>query len=147
MQGAHILLIEDEYILCNLISRNLRARNHEVSITDTVQGALEHLRSAHFDLLVLDINLSDKTGWDVLRTACREGYLSPQKVDSPAWKLPVVILSAVRIGPARLAEFHPLAYLPKPFPMDALLRLAAEAAHRKHEGLQEPGIPQEDRDA
>jgi hypothetical protein len=40
------------------------------------------------------------------------------------------VLSAVRVSPHRLAEFHPLAYLPKPFPMEALLRLAAEAALR-----------------
>jgi hypothetical protein len=40
------------------------------------------------------------------------------------------VLSAVRVSQQRLAEFHPLAYLPKPFPMEALLRLAAEAAQR-----------------
>src|SRR2546427_8791118 len=34
----------------------------------------------------------------------------------------------------RLAEFHPLAYLPKPFPIEALLRLAAEAAERRNTG-------------
>jgi hypothetical protein len=44
----------------------------------------------------------------------------------------VVVLSAVRVNPRRLAEFHPLAYLPKPFPMEAVLRLAAEAAGRRN---------------
>jgi hypothetical protein len=36
-----------------------------------------------------------------------------------------------------IAEFHPLAYLPKPFPMDALLRLAAEAAQCKDAGSEQ----------
>ena len=45
--------------------------------------------------------------------------------------LPVVILSAVRVSQHRLTEFRPLAYLPKPFPLEALLRLAAEAALRR----------------
>lgn len=40
-------------------------------------------------------------------------------------------LSAVQVSPLRLREFQPLAYLPKPFPLDSLLRLAAEAESRK----------------
>jgi hypothetical protein len=47
----------------------------------------------------------------------------------------VVVLSAVRVSPGRLAEFRPLAYLPKPFPIEALLRLAAEAAERRNGGV------------
>jgi hypothetical protein len=37
--------------------------------------------------------------------------------------IPTIILSAVRVSQSRLEEFQPLAYLPKPFPIDALLRL------------------------
>ena len=37
--------------------------------------------------------------------------------------VPTIIISAVRVNQNRLDEFHPLAYLPKPFPLDALLRL------------------------
>ena len=40
-------------------------------------------------------------------------------------------LAGVHMSPRRLAEFHPLAYLLKPFPIEALLRLAAEAAERR----------------
>ncbi len=32
-------------------------------------------------------------------------------------------MSGTRVTPERLAEFKPIAYLPKPFPLDALLRL------------------------
>lgn len=34
------------------------------------------------------------------------------------------------------AEFHPLAYLPKPFPVEAFLHLAAEAAQCRNAGYQ-----------
>ncbi len=54
------------------------------------------------------------------------------QMNGHAGQLPVVVLSAVRVSPRRLQEFHPLAYLPKPFPMDAILRLAAEAAKRRN---------------
>ena len=76
--------------------------------------------------------MPDLSGWDVLRIASREGNQQNQQIDMPQdEQLPIVVVSAVRISPRRLREFRPLAYLPKPFPMEALLRLAAEAAERK----------------
>lgn len=131
MQGARVFLIEDEEILSDLIARNLRARNHEVSIASNVQSALAALRERQFDLIFLDINLPDKSGWDVLRLAQSEGSIQRIKVGEDEYQLPVVVLSAVRVNSKRLAEFHPLAYLPKPFPMEAILRLAEEAAQRR----------------
>jgi len=136
MSGARILLVEDDEVLCDLVKRNLEAREHEVSVAEDAHSALSYLRAASFDLIVLDINLPDQTGWDVLRAALIEGRIKPLVVEGQGEKLPVVVLSAVRVGPGRLAEFHPLAYLPKPFPMDALLRLAAEAAQSRSAGAQ-----------
>jgi DNA-binding response OmpR family regulator len=64
------------------------------------------------DLLILDINLPDGSGWDVLRRA------------NPPREVRVLVLTAVPVSPRRLGEFRPVAYLPKPFPLEALLRLA-----------------------
>lgn len=132
MPGARILLVEDDEALRDLVGRNLQIRHHEVSIAVDAKTALAHLRHASFDLIILDINLPDQTGWDVLRIAQQEGSLHRQQSDDGFPVLPVVVLSAVRVSPRRLAEFHTLAYLPKPFPMEALLRLAAEAAERRN---------------
>ncbi len=130
MQGAHILLVEDDDVLGDLITRNLQARGHDVQMIGDAESALALLRSREFDLVLLDINLPDRTGWDILREAQQEGTLQPLDFKGHEQVLPVVVLSAVRVSPRRLAEFHPLAYLPKPFPMEALLRLAAEVAAR-----------------
>ena len=129
MPGAQILLVEDDEVLSDVIRQNLQARGHEVSVARDMQQALACLHAKDFDLIVLDINLPDQTGWEVLRAAGREGCL-PHEVEGD--KLPVVVLSAVRMSPRRLAEFRPLAYLPKPFPIEALLRLAEEAAQRRN---------------
>jgi DNA-binding response OmpR family regulator len=136
MPGARILLVEDDEVLGDLIARNLTMRQHEVSLAVDARSALARLQANRFDLILLDINLPDQTGWDVLRCAQQSKYLQPlvaQRADEHE-VLPVVVLSAVRVSPRRLAEFHPLAYLPKPFPMEAVLRLAAEAAQRRQDG-------------
>lgn len=130
MSGAQILLIEDDEVLCNIIRQNLCARGHQVWIANDGQSALASLRTHVFDLVVLDVNLPDQTGWDVLRVARSEGHLH---LEGEEGKLPVVTLSAVRIRPERLAEFRPLASLPKPFPLEALLRFAAEVRQRRIE--------------
>lgn len=132
MTEARILLVEDDDVLRGLVARNLQARGYDVRLAADAQEALAQLRAAPFDLVLLDINLPDETGWEVLRTAQREGWLQPLMIDDETLKLPVVVLSAVRVSSQRIAEFHPLAYLPKPFPMEAILRLAAEAASRRN---------------
>lgn len=134
MPGARILIVEDDPIIRDLVVRNLAARGHEVSVAGDAHSALSYLRTEMYNLVVLDINLPDQTGWDVLRSALQEKRIVPFTVEGEGQRLPVVVLSAVRVSPRRLAEFQPLAYLPKPFPMEALLRLAAEAAARRNGG-------------
>jgi CheY-like chemotaxis protein len=164
VQGARILLIEDDEALRELMERNLRARHHAVSVAVDAQSALRYLRTGTFDLIILDINLPDLSGWDVLRIARRESLGAgkprigaspirpyapqspyvPQTDMQPEENLPIVVVSAVRVSPRRLSEFRPLAYLPKPFPMEALLRLAWEAAERRDVTL--PSLKEEEYD-
>lgn len=131
MNGARILLVEDDAALRDVLRRNLEARQHEVRIADDAQSALVAVQTVVFDLVILDINLPDQTGWEVLRIVQREGSLLPRLLSGDVPLLPVVIVSAVRVSLSRLREFPLLAYLPKPFPMEALLRLAEEAAERR----------------
>ena len=142
MPGASILLVEDDDVLGELILRNLQRRGHDVRVAKDAHTALAYLRVIPFDLILLDINLPDQTGWEVLRVAQKEKRLSPLKGNGHDGQLPVVVLSAVRVSTSRLQEFHPLAYLPKPFPMEAILRLAAEAA-RLRDGEDVPELEDE----
>lgn len=111
-----VLIVEDEPVLRKVIARNLTAHGCDVREAGTVAEAIEQL-GVETDLLLLDINLPDQTGWDVLRHLKREGR-----------QVPTVIVSAVRISAERLAEFKPFAYLPKPFPIEALLRLVQNSS-------------------
>jgi DNA-binding response OmpR family regulator len=109
---SRVLVVEDDEQLRRIIISNLVARGHEVRQASDATAALAALAEEQPDLLILDINLPDRTGWDVLRDA--------QLPDD----VRVLMLTAVPVSPRRLAEFRPVAYLPKPFPLEALLRLA-----------------------
>ncbi len=113
-RGRRVLVVEDEATLCRVIARNLTAHGHNVTTASSVQTARRALEGHEFDLMLLDIDLPDGTGWEVVRRLREQGR-----------DLPFVVVSAVRVRPERLDEFKPLAYLPKPFPLDALLRLVA----------------------
>jgi DNA-binding response OmpR family regulator len=110
-QFRRVLLVEDEAVLRKVIARNLTSRGIEVDEASTGSEAVQAVASHTPDLLLLDINLPDQTGWDVLRELKRRGK-----------DVPTIVVSSVRVSKNRLDEFQPLAYLPKPFPIEALLR-------------------------
>ena len=123
---SRVLVVEDDEQLQRIITSNLVARGHEVRQASDASMALTALAEEQPDLLILDVNLPDRTGWDILREA-----RLPDEVR-------VLMLTAVPVSPRRLAEFRPVAYLPKPFPLEALLRLA-ESSSRTVSGDVRPG--------
>lgn len=115
MSFAHVLLVEDEANFRRVIARNLSGRGLDVREAASAAEAVAAVNAEKPDLMLLDINLPDHTGWDVLRDLRSRGV-----------EVPTIVVSAVRVSQSRLNEFHPLAYLPKPFPIEALLRLIFE---------------------
>ena len=79
----HLLVIEDERVLCETIVRSLRRLAYSVDHCYDGDQALELLGTERYDLVLLDLNLPGKDGMTVLRTfRQRDG------------KKPVLILSA-----------------------------------------------------
>ena len=117
----HVLVVEDEESVRRTLARNLERRGYRVSEARTVAWALTRCAADRPDLLVLDINLPDGSGWDVLRG------LDAGSVARPA----VVVVSAVSPTRQRLAEFAPLTFLPKPFLIEALLRAVERALEKE----------------
>jgi DNA-binding response OmpR family regulator len=125
---ARILIVEDELALRRVITLNLVRRGHTVVEADSVFTANEAcaVSSEPFDLILLDINLPDQTGWDVLRYLEECGRSVPQGgiAGKPDRSLPpIIVMTAVPPKQSRLDEFQPAAVLLKPFPIAALLRL------------------------
>jgi DNA-binding response OmpR family regulator len=99
-----VLIVEDEATLRRVIARNLSGRGLVVREADSAEAAVGAMAQEPPDLLLLDINLPDRTGWDVLRELRQRDT-----------EVPTIIISAVRANASRMAEFHPLAYLPNHF--------------------------------
>jgi DNA-binding response OmpR family regulator len=105
-----VLLVEDDPSLGDILSKNLEARGYRVDRAATLAQALAALAGAAPGVMLLDVNLPDGSGWDVLR-----------ELEAAGRHVPTVVLSAVQVSRSRLAEFRPEACLPKPFPLEALL--------------------------
>lgn len=114
----NVLLVEDEVSLADVLARNLRARGHAVVSRTTAEDAILSLAEAWPDAMVLDINLPDESGWEVLRRLSAEDRR----------RLHVVVISAAPMSAKRLAEFKPAHALLKPFPIDALARALSDGA-------------------
>ncbi len=122
---ARILVVEDEAPLRRIIALNLVRRGYTVIEAESVATAQEALAAfqSPFDLMLLDLNLPDHAGWDVLRALEEISDHPGEREDQLSRQPEVIILTAVRPVRSRLEEFRPAAVLLKPFPIEALLRL------------------------
>ena len=64
----HILVVEDERILCKTIARSLKRLAYSVDCCYDGITAMQMLADDNFDLVVLDLNLPGADGMTVLRT-------------------------------------------------------------------------------
>jgi DNA-binding response OmpR family regulator len=112
---AQVLIVEDEAPLRHIVARNLERRGCRVVEAESVDAAEHALRATGrpWDLILLDVNLPDASGWDVLRQLHERSATAPK----------VIVMSALRPAQSRIETFKPDAVLLKPFPIEALLRL------------------------
>ena len=75
--GAAILVLEDESDLAFLLSQNLEQQGHSVTCCETVAAARSALATSPADLLLLDVNLPDGTGFELLGELRKQGVWTP----------------------------------------------------------------------
>ncbi len=111
-----ILIIDDDEELCELVSEYLTVEGFEVNtVHDGETGLCKALKNQH-DLVVLDVMLPKKNGFDVLRELRQTS------------KLPVIMLTARGDDMDKIVglEIGADDYLPKPFnPRELVARLRA----------------------
>ena len=64
--AGHILLVDDDVELCELLSIRIEAAGYSVSIEHDVKGALARVGRERIDSILLDLRLGNENGFDVL---------------------------------------------------------------------------------
>jgi len=115
MPPAHLLVVDDDARLRNLLQRFLSEQGFRVSAAADATAARQALASMSFDLLVLDVMMPGESGLDLTESLRRDGH-----------EVPILMLTAAGAPDDRIAGFERGAddYLAKPFdPRELALRI------------------------
>jgi serine phosphatase RsbU (regulator of sigma subunit) len=107
-EGGRILVVDDNEMNRDLLSRRLRQQGHTVSAAENGRQALEKIAAEELDLVMLDIMMPELDGYQVLEKMRADGILE---------RLPVIMISAVTEieSVVRCIEMGATDYMPKPF--------------------------------
>lgn len=124
-QRTHILLADDDINLSTVLADYLHNAGFLVDTVHDGKSALEAIRSSAYDLCLLDINMPQANGFEVLRDLNRTSN-----------ELPVIVLSArqAREDIIRAFELGCDDYVTKPFSMDILICRIKAVIRRAQKG-------------
>jgi len=107
---TRILLVEDDETASELIYHFLKDCGFDVQPVFTASDGVSYLRNEHFDIVLLDINLPDFDGYEVLKSLRRHTAV------------PVIVTSAYGDTKSKLTAFKFGAsdYMVKPLDMEEL---------------------------
>jgi DNA-binding response OmpR family regulator len=109
---ARVLVVEDEHKVAQALQRGLAAEHYDVTLAATGEGAFFLACSTTFDVVILDVMLPARDGFDVLRSLRARGLQTP-----------VLMLTARDAVEDRVRglDFGADDYLVKPFAFPELL--------------------------
>ena len=110
-----LLAIDDDAVLLGLIGRFLKRKGWGYEKAMTGEEGLKKARESKPDVVLLDVELPDETGWNVCRSL---------KQDAALRSVPVVMISGKRIvgeDRAKGLEYGADDYLVKPFDLSVML--------------------------
>ena len=110
MQTTKILLIEDDEMSSELICNFLSQCNFDVKPVYTVTDGISHMNTNNYDLLILDINLPDFSGFEILKHM--KNRIS----------MPIIVTSAYSDTRSKVSAFNYGAsdYIVKPLDLEEL---------------------------
>src|ERR1700722_15852219 len=106
-----ILIVEDEKKLVDILQRCLKSEGYVVDGVNTAADGLEYIKTYHYDLVILDLQLPDGTGTSLLRRLRELGH-----------KMPALVLTARSDIDSKVENFQAGAddYVVKPVAMAEL---------------------------
>ena len=114
----HVLIVDDDQELCELLALRLEHNRYQVTTEGTARGAVERLSREHVDAIILDLRLRDADGLDLLT-----------QIQQRTPDVPIIMLTAhgtieTAVEAMRRGAFG---FLTKPFHDHELLQKLAHA--------------------
>jgi DNA-binding response OmpR family regulator len=121
LPGMHILTVEDEPEMAELLRQTLSEEGHHVTLAVDGTQALELARGFRFDLIVLDLMLPGKDGFEVAR-----------QLRETSVQTPILVLTARDSSSdiVRALDAGADDYLTKPFSLDVFLARVRAVSRR-----------------
>lgn len=110
-----VLVVDDEIDICTLLSMHLEQQGMQVSYAHTIRDAREQLGNTSFDLIFIDLNLTDGSGYDLISS------LGELNRDAR-----VVVISAYDSERQKAIQAGAKLFVPKPFSRKSI----SEALHK-----------------
>ena len=86
LEPGRLLVVDDNKVNRILLARGLEGQGHRVQTAENGKQALEKLRSDSFDLVLLDIEMPEMNGYQVLETCLQ---------DSELREIPIIMTSSL----------------------------------------------------
>jgi two-component system, OmpR family, copper resistance phosphate regulon response regulator CusR len=74
---VRILLVEDEVSAAKVLAKGLREDSYAVDVVMDGETALQHAGLTDYDLIILDVMLPRKNGFEVCRELRAAGFTAP----------------------------------------------------------------------
>jgi len=110
MQKTKILLVEDDELASELLYNYLLDCDFDVTAVFTATDSVSYIKNNHYDILLLDINLPDFDGYEVLKSIKNHS------------SIPIIVTSAYNDTKSKLLAFKYGAsdYMVKPLDLEEL---------------------------
>jgi CheY-like chemotaxis protein len=119
MALKRVLIVDDEFHIRQLLGVVLKGVGYEVEYATNGMEALKRCQELPPDLMILDINMPQLGGWDVL---------SAVRAMDNTRKMPVLMCTSKNLvaDVEKADELGATAYVPKPFDIDRLVKKVKE---------------------
>lgn len=94
---AKILLVEDNEMNRDMLSRRLQRQHHDVDVAVNGKEALLKITDVSPDLILMDLSLPEMDGWETTRRL---------KADSSTKDIPIIVLTAHALKTDREGAFE-----------------------------------------
>lgn len=121
---GRVFLLDDEDLIVTVLSKTLKKAGYEVCGVTETEGVIEKIRSWNADVILLDINMPDRNGLDILLDIRRMKEIDVEVVMLTADDNIETAVRAMKMGAAD--------YLTKPFNTDEIKIVIQKIIEKEH---------------